>query len=287
METEWKPKIGDHVWHVAEYSTNVSGMRKRGLDGFRPYGLEVVESEITSVLDNSTYTALGIVTSDRIGNVDGSNIFRWSQHDLGKVVFPDCMQAAEAAQLRCRDMEHGYMGNVYENRPMYKNWLHWVNTDRTPALRSRKKEYVHVLPGNWNMDVYNEWLNGLSCKDAGKKCGVSAATFNIHARRLANERGDVRKRNLGGRKDWVVLPDNFNDVCEEYAQGLIKQSEAARKCGMTHSKFKYQFDKLQRRRAKAGIEWDCPKPQKYEPKHVGDIALGNHNYKKQMCESAE
>lgn len=285
MKTEWRPKIGDHVWHVAEYLTTASGMRKRGLDGFRPYGLEVVESEITGILDNGTFSAIGIVTSDRIGNIEGSNIFRWTQFDLNKIVFQNRKDAAFSANLRMHDIEHGNPGSVYENKPMYKNWLHWINTDKTPVLKTKK--YVHVLPKKWDMDVYNEWLHGLSCRNASLKLGIPAATFNIHARRLAKERGDIRINPNGGRPETFVLPDNFNDVFEEYEQGNLRLKDAAEKCGMTSGQFKYQFEKLQKRRLKAEIESGEPEPQEYEPEHIDDIDLGHHNFQAKRHEGAE
>ncbi len=325
MESKWQPNIGDHVWHVAEYLTTASGMRKRGLKGFRPYGLEVVESEITSILDNGTFTALGVATSERIGNIEATDIFKWSQDDLNKIVFLDCKSAAEMAQLRIRDMEHGNIGNVYENKPMYKNWLHLANTDKTPVLKSKKyvhvfpdgwdmdvynewlkglsarlhlantdktpvlksKKYVHVFPDGWDMDVYNEWLKGLSARQAAEKCGLNTSTFAVHARRLAKERGDTKIAAPTSSRPKRVLPDNFNDVCDEYRQGKISQADAARKCAMWSSTFKYWFEKIQKKRDALGIEDEEPEPPEYEPEHVDDIDLGHHNFQKKQHEVTE
>ena len=46
-EREWNPKIGDKVYCVCEYYTSDYTMRYKGLEGFRNYGIEVVESKIS------------------------------------------------------------------------------------------------------------------------------------------------------------------------------------------------------------------------------------------------
>lgn len=43
---KWKPQAGDHVYHVCEFELDSCEMRKKGMEGFKRWGYEVVESVI-------------------------------------------------------------------------------------------------------------------------------------------------------------------------------------------------------------------------------------------------
>lgn len=45
-ERRWAPQIGDHVYHICEYNVMDIELKIKGLEGFRTYGIEVVESVV-------------------------------------------------------------------------------------------------------------------------------------------------------------------------------------------------------------------------------------------------
>lgn len=105
------------------------------------------------------------------------------------------------------------------------------------------------LPENFDK-VFQLWKCGqLSEKKAAEKCGISHSTFRVAADRKLEEMGEKREKMRKG----MVLPENFNDVVEEWEAGNITISEGAKLCGMKYERFKYYAEKMHDRRVKAGV----------------------------------
>lgn len=119
----WQPEIGDHIWHVMRYHLNDAELKKKGLDGFRGYGVEVVESVITKKGEKcweSEAVKLDVGTEKRR---------LWEDAEITSRAFRTKEKAVILAEKIAYDMDH-VLGKRYENRPMYKNWLQWENIQK-------------------------------------------------------------------------------------------------------------------------------------------------------------
>lgn len=295
-------EIGTHVYHVCEFSLSRSEMRMRGIEGFRNWGIEVVESVIVGTYTwrlDSGITMPGWVSEvvKREVAVTAQKNFYWKESDFGKEVFLTKFEAACRAEERAKLIQMGIKEDKYSQRPLYKNWAHWkdlhrgemeIEADRR-VTAGIKKEQHHTLPARFSMDVYEEWKNGLSNTQAAIKCRMPISTFVGYAKRLMKERGEKRTQTSRGGAQRRTLPENFNDIYEEWENGNLKPGKAALACGMSYSSFMYQAKKMHQKRIAEGIISDGPQniSPEYEPGHEDDIDLGHHNYMKAKQEGAE
>lgn len=147
-EREWNPKIGDKVYCVCEYYTSDYTMRYKGLEGFRNYGLEVVESIVKSPYKwkSGGLGCVSVCLHREVGD-NANNLFYWKKSDLGTRLFATREKAAAVADVRAHNMDLGMWGKKYENRPMYKNWLHWEKT-----RNAEKWSRSHKISRKWSKD---------------------------------------------------------------------------------------------------------------------------------------
>lgn len=228
---DWKPKIGDRIYHICEYRISNYELKKKDLEGFANYGIEVVESVIKQPYKwKSGGMGWESVSEKReVGN-NANNTFYWKKADAGTQFFATRDEAAASADVRAHNMEISAWGTRFENRPMYKNWMHWGDK-RTFKAKNAKP---HQLPESFSMATYEKWINGeITAKQAGAMCGMAESTFAVHGYKLAKERGDHRKK-----KKWhKPLPENYNDVYERYEEGQITEKEAAKECNVHTNTF--------------------------------------------------
>lgn len=87
-EREWNPKIGDKVYCVCEYYTSDYAMRYKGLEGFRNYGLEVVESIVKYPYKwkSGGLGCVSVCLHREVGD-NANNLFYWKKSDLGTRLF--------------------------------------------------------------------------------------------------------------------------------------------------------------------------------------------------------
>lgn len=258
--TEWSPKIGDKVYCVCEYYTSDYTMRYKGLEGFRNYGLEVVESVVKSPYKwkSGGLGCVSVCLHREVGD-NANNLFYWKKSDLGTRLFSTREEAAAVADVRAHNMDLGLWGKKYENRPMYKNWKHWglnlppvtkVNKF-APDTKKRKGFQPRPLPENFE-EVYPKWRDGeYTNAQAAKLLNLPQTTFACVVKRELAKRGEKHSlKNCGARKP---LPEGFNDVYEEWECGEISGAQAARQLGMEYTTFKYNAEKLFRKREAEGI----------------------------------
>lgn len=201
---KWRPEKGDKVYHVCEFFVNGFTLRQKGLEGFRTFGIEVVESTVKVPYrwKNVGTGFVSVVEKRDVGD-NANNLFYWKPSDCGKHVFATREEAAAMADIRAQEMDRA-LGSKYENHPMYKNWLHWG--DKTEATKS------HQLPETFSMEAYEKWVKGeITSAEAGEMCSMAKSTFAKHASRLAKERGDRRKRNTHRKP----LPEDYKELFEE------------------------------------------------------------------------
>lgn len=125
-EQKWVPKIGDHVWHVCEYVVSSATLKAKGLEGFRNYGIEVVESVVKAPYhwENADQGCMSVSERREVGD-NANSEFYWKVSDYGRSVFSTKEEAAVLAGERAHDMNRGISSTKYISRPMYKNWMHW------------------------------------------------------------------------------------------------------------------------------------------------------------------
>lgn len=315
--TEWSPKIGDKVYCVCEYYTSDYTMRYKGLEGFRNYGLEVVESIVKSPYKwkSGGLGCVSVCLHREVGD-NANNLFYWKKSDLGARLFATREEAAAVADVRAHNMDLGLWGKKYENRPMYKNWLHWNDEEKKVQKKQEtqkitqkpKRNRVYKRKNELPEELYTRWRDGkITAVDAAKEIRVSCTTFEKYAQEILKARGETHtyasnKKGLPGNFEEVYpkwrdgeytnaqaakllnlpqttfacvvkrelakrgekhslkncgarkpLPEGFNDVYEEWECGEISGAQAARQLGMEYTTFKYNAEKLFRKREAEGI----------------------------------
>lgn len=269
-------QVGDHVWHVDRFKLNAGEMRRKGLEGFRDWGYEVVESVLEKeYLENrpdgtAARAWIANTVKREVGAVTTKNryIF-WREQDFGTIVFQTAKEAARNAEARSKQAELGLHESAFERRPMYKNWKHWMPEqgmdaiDRTaaaavaadpvvkkkpaaPRVRKRKAE----LPE----DLYIRWRDGkITAKEGAEELGIALATFIKYGQEQLKERGEVRTRMKPYAPNRLPLPENFCEVYEQWEAGELTTAESARTCGMNWTTFRNRAMELKRRREAEGI----------------------------------
>lgn len=246
--TEWNPKIGDKVYCVCEYYTSDYTMRYKGLEGFRNYGLEVVESIVKSPYKwkSGGLGCVSVCLHREVGD-NANNLFYWKKSDLGTRLFPTREEAAAVADVRAHNMDLGMWGKKYENRPMYKNWLHWNDEEKKAQKKQEtqkitqkqvqkpKRNRVYKRKNELPEELYTRWRDGkITAVDAAKEIGVSCTTFEKYALEILKARGEIHTY-ASNKKG---LPEGFNEAYEEWKAGKINEAEAGKKCKMNHARFR-------------------------------------------------
>lgn len=110
----WKPAVGDHVYHICEYNVMDIELKIKGLEGFRTYGIEVVESVVEKPYRwKSCGMGCTTVCEKREVGDNANNLFFWKPSDYGKRLFATREEAAALAEQRANDMDHG-LGSRYD-----------------------------------------------------------------------------------------------------------------------------------------------------------------------------
>ena len=165
-ERKWTPQIGDHVYHICEYNVMDIELKIKGLEGFRTYGIEVVESVVLRP-------------------------YRWKSYGVG-------------CETACFE------------------------------------------------DVYSRWRDGeLTTVQAALEVEMPQSSFSVAAARELKKRGETHTYRTRGRNR--KLPEDFNNVYEEWENGEIGITEAGRKLGMDYKSFKHHAEKMYKKRQEAGI----------------------------------
>lgn len=270
------PQVGDHVWHVDRFKLNAGEMRRKGLEGFRDWGYEVVESVLEKeYLENRTDgTAAPVWTADtvkrEVGAVTPKNRYiLWRVQDFGTVVFQTAKEAARSAEARSKQAELGLHESAFERRPMYKNWKHWMPEQEIAAINRTAADAVAEEPvvqkksaaqrvrkrkAELSEDLYIRWRDGkITAKDGAEALGIALVTFIKYGKEQLKERGEVRTRMKPYAPNRLPLPENFCDVYEQWEAGELTTAESARKCGMNWTTFRNRAMELKRRREAEGI----------------------------------
>ena len=252
-EQKWVPKIGDHVWHVCEYVVSSATLKAKGLEGFRNYGIEVVESVVKAPYhwENADQGCMSVSERREVGD-NANSEFYWKVSDYGRSVFSTKEEAAVLAGERAHDMNRGISSTKYISRPMYKNWMHWNDeAGRKIARQAEAKAKVKrgpqrkPLPEGFEK-AYTGWKNGeLSNAEAARACGMPQTSFQEAAKRELVKRGEVREKFKFIRKHRTS-PDDFQKVYEKWRSGEITITEAARECAMDYTSFYTRAHKKQR-----------------------------------------
>lgn len=91
----WKPAVGDHVYHICEYNVMDIELKIKGLEGFRTYGIEVVESVVEKPYRwKSCGMGCTTVCEKREVGDNANNLFFWKPSDYGKRLFATREEAA-------------------------------------------------------------------------------------------------------------------------------------------------------------------------------------------------
>ena len=151
-------------------------------------------------------------------------------------------------------MDHG-LGSRYDNKPMYKNWKKWGVKDLPELPKKEKKpkrKRAHApLPEGFE-DVYSRWRDGeLTTVQAALEIEMPQSSFSVAAARELKKRGETHTYRARGRSR--KLPEDFNNVYEEWENGEIGITEAGRKLGMDYKSFKHHAEKMYKKRQEAGI----------------------------------
>lgn len=254
-ERRWAPQIGDHVYHICEYNVMDIELKIKGLEGFRTYGIEVVESVVEKPYRwKSCGMGCTTVCEKREVGDNANNLFFWKPSDYGKRLFATREEAAALAEQRANDMDHG-LGSRYDNKPMYKNWKKWGVKDLPELPKKEKKpkrKRAHApLPEGFE-DVYSRWRDGeLTTVQAALEIEMPQSSFSVAAARELKKRGETHTYRARGRSR--ELPEDFNNVYEEWENGEIGITEAGRKLGMDYKSFKHHAEKMYKKRQEAGI----------------------------------
>lgn len=251
-EQKWVPQIGDHVWHVCEYFVSGFTMKMKGHEGFRTYGVEVVESIVRSPFFQ-TYGGRGCVSVSEkreIGD-NANNMFYWKPNDYGRVVFPTKEEAAVLAEERAHDMDRGISNTKYSDKPMYKNWAHWSDEEGRKAIqqsvikaKGRKRGPERKPSPEGFEEAYIGWRNGeLSSAEAAHACSMAQTSFQEAAKRELTKRGENRKKLV---KRHRTSPEEFQKAYELWRSGKTTVAEAARLCAMDYTSFYTRAHKKQR-----------------------------------------
>lgn len=253
-EQKWMPKLGDHVYHVCEFRLTEYELRKKNLEGFKNWGLEVVESVITEpyVWKSRKGSALtgwaSEVINREVGTVtEGNRKFYWKDLDFGRDVFRTPQEAMNQAEARTKMAESALNETRYERRPMYKNWLHWklkpsaiensesVLQQETPE----KKRTVKRKPkAELSEELYVMWRDGkITTLAAAMKLGVSEMTFSKYAKEMLTARGEKHELKK-------PVSEKVKKAYERLKNKEIKRAEAIWESGLPPTTFDYQVKKL-------------------------------------------
>lgn len=244
------PQAGDHVWHVSCFKLTAGELIRKGLEGFRSWGFEVIESVLEEPYierrPNGTTTILWIakVVKREVGEETRENsCILCKAQDFGTIVFWTQQEAARQAEKQMKRAELALSGSKFEQRPMYRNWEHWSGNGNA---RKRSTLYrTGMRKAELPEELYIQWRDGeLSAADGARALGVTEVTFTKYARERLAERKETRTP-LGGRKP---LPEKFYDIYVEWEKGNITMAEAARKCGMKWQTFRLHALRLKKRR---------------------------------------
>ena len=250
------PQAGDHVWHVCSFKLTAGELIRKGLEGFRSWGFEVVESVLeepyTERRPDGTTAMMWIakVVKREVGaETQGNSRILCKEQDFGTVAFWTPQEAARQAEKKTRQAEIALYESKFEQRPMYRNWEQWLAKDG--AARKRSTLYrTGMRKVEMPEELYIQWRDGeLSAAAGAKKLGVTEVTFTKYARERLAERKETRTP-LGGRKP---LPEKFYDIYVEWEKGTITMAEAARTCGMKWQTFRLHALRLKKRREKEEI----------------------------------
>ena len=267
-EPKWMPKLGDHVYHVCEFRLTEYELRKKNLEGFKNWGLEVVESVITEpyVWKSRKGSALtgwaSEVINREVGTVtEGNRKFYWKDLDFGRDVFRTPQEAMNQAEARTKMAESALHETRYERRPMYKNWLRWklalavivpaksVLQQETPAKKKRVVKKKAVL----SEELYVMWRDGKITTAAGaEKLGVAEVTFSNYAREMLIARGEKHQLKK-------PVPERVMRAYERFKNKEITKAEAILESGLPRATFDYQVKKLKQMEKQEGEQNDCSK----------------------------
>ena len=255
-EQKWTPKIGDHVYHVSEFHLTDYELRKKNLEGFKNWGLEVVESVITEpyIWKSRKGSALTGWASEvfkrEVGAVtEGNRKFYWKDVDFGRDVFQTSQEAMRQAEARTKMAESALHETRYERRPMYKNWMHWKvlkaerkntnhETVRNVTRRNQACRRKAVLPE----ELYIKWRDGEITAVAGaEELGVSEMTFASYVKEMLKERGETHKQ----KKNIKPLSERFKRAYKRWKNGEISTYAAVQESGLGYSTFRYQAKKCE------------------------------------------
>lgn len=279
-EREWNPKIGDKVYCVCEYYTSDYTMRYKGLEGFRNYGLEVVESIVKSPYKwkSGGLGCVSVCLHREVGD-NANNLFYWKKSDLGTRLFSTREEAAAVADVRAHNMDLGMWGKKYENRPMYKNWLHWEkpemrkngaeatktpeNGAKTRERTKRKSKQVFKRKAELPEEIYTQWRDGkLTTAEGAKIIGVAAVTFEKYAYEQIKARGEKHTGYSGNRKKLEI--ENFEENYQKWRDGKLSGVDAAERCKVSQATFtKYANEQLKARGESKKSSPHCPLPDNF------------------------
>ena len=118
---KWIPKVGDHIFHVAEFM--LDDYRSRTMfPGYHRYGFEIVESVVTSPYCwKSAGAGVRSVSDKRDVGSNPNNVFFWRPRDYGVTVFRTFEDAIPLAEEKTRYYEQ-HCKLKSENEPMYRQW---------------------------------------------------------------------------------------------------------------------------------------------------------------------
>ena len=244
------PQAGDHVWLVDSFKLTAGELIRKGLEGFRSWGFEVIESVLeepyTERRPDGTTAMMWIakVVKREVGaETKGNSYILCREQDFETVAFWTPQEAAQQAEKRTKRAELALLESKFEQRPMYRNWEHWSGNGNA---RKRSTLYrTGMRKVELPEELYIQWRDGeLSAAAGAKELGVTEVTFTKYARERLAEREETRTP-LGGRKP---LPEKFYDIYVEWEKGNITMAEAARKCGMKWQTFRLHALRLKKRR---------------------------------------
>lgn len=272
--------IGDAVYHVEEYHLSNYELKRKGFDGFSTFGIEVVTSKVVKI---GAASFISRSESRDIGD-NTDNEYYWKLSEYGRTVFATKEEAANEADNRAHDIQLGYHCSKYDQRPMYKNWLHWDDAKKSNSFKAESAEKQPKLRSNLGKrkatlpeDIYIAWRDGeLSGPAGAKKIGVSITTFEKYVREELAKRGDKHTVKTGNKIPPKPLPDNFAECFEQWKCGLLSDDRAARQCGMSSTTFgKYARIRLREQgETREGVRRGTPLPPNFTDVYL-DWEMGN------------
>lgn len=261
---KWKPQAGDHVYHVCEFELDSCEMRKKGMEGFKRWGYEVVESVIVdkyiwrSKAGSATIGWASELIRRDVGKVTENNkMFYWKANDFGTIAFRTLTEAAQLAEGRVKLAHAALHETRIEGRPMYRNWLHWEKAEHKVTITQgevkaekqelppteqqkskRKPNWVAPRKAVLSEELYIQWRDGeISAAAGAEKLGVTDMTFLKYGKEMLEQRGETKK--VLSRP----LPENFDKMYQEWKDGNISLAKAAKACKMEYSSFRFQANK--------------------------------------------